>query len=66
MTSRLVLSLEIEERFALYKLAMQEFRDPRVQARIILRKELQRRGLLVCDEQEYPIKLEEKSEINTP
>ena len=44
--SRVVVTLRKDEREALVKLALAELRNPRDQARHILRQELQRRGLL--------------------
>ena len=43
---RLTISLREQERTALRALAEQEFRDPRAQAALIIRQELERRGLL--------------------
>jgi len=45
-SSRITISLERRERAALMKLAKTELRSPRDQARHILRRELERRGLL--------------------
>jgi len=44
--TRLTISLKDQERMALCALAAQEFRDPRAQAALIIRQELERRGLL--------------------
>lgn len=46
MTARIVLVLDGNERRALGLLAKLEMREPRDQARFILRAELERRGLL--------------------
>jgi hypothetical protein len=43
---RIFISLNVPERDALIKLAEQEFRDPRAQAAMIIRQELERRGFL--------------------
>jgi len=43
---RLMIRLEAEECVALWRLAQQERRDPRDQAALIIRQELERRGLL--------------------
>ncbi|MGA7192109.1 MAG: hypothetical protein WBW94_00655 [Anaerolineales bacterium] len=45
--SRITLSLESVEKDALVVLAEKEFRNPRQQAALIIRQELERRGLLV-------------------
>ena len=54
--TRLVITLSIEERLALGKLAQQEMRDPREQIRYILIRELRRIGLLPDEQekQEFP------------
>jgi hypothetical protein len=44
--TRLIIRLEADERNALNELACRELRDPRDQIRIVLRKELERLGLL--------------------
>ena len=44
--ARITITFTRSERSALMKLAEQELRDPRDQARLILREELERRGLL--------------------
>ena len=44
--AKMVLTLHIAERDALFKLAECERRDPRAQAALLLRGELERRGLL--------------------
>jgi len=46
MTTRLVIILNSQERSALGIIAKQELREPREQARFILREEFLRRGLL--------------------
>lgn len=43
---RMTLKLPIDERNALYKLAAREYRNPREQAALIIRRELERAGLL--------------------
>ena len=45
--TRLTLVLEEDEKAALFKLAQTEYREPQAQARLILRADLARRGLLV-------------------
>jgi hypothetical protein len=46
---RITITLEREERSALMQLAGRELREPRDQARYILRNELQRLGLICAD-----------------
>jgi hypothetical protein len=46
MVTRLIISLDGEERNALNELSQKELRDPRDQIRILLRLELERIGLL--------------------
>ena len=46
---RVTITLQEEEKDALLVLAEQEKRDPRRQAALIIRQELERRGLLQCD-----------------
>ena len=46
MNSRMVIILSESERLALIELARQEMRYPREQVRLILRRELEARGLL--------------------
>jgi hypothetical protein len=48
--SRVVVTLHQDERDALVKLALSELRNPRDQARHILRQEFKRRGLLPADD----------------
>jgi hypothetical protein len=43
---RFTVRLRTEERDAIWRLAQQERRDPRDQAALIIRQELERRGLL--------------------
>ena len=50
MTVRIVVTLEKEERQALSTLAEREYRNPRAQAALIIRRELERCGLLQCDD----------------
>ena len=45
--TRITISLKDPEKMALRALAETEFRDPRQQAGLIIRQELERRGLLV-------------------
>jgi hypothetical protein len=44
--ARVVVTLEADEKNALYVLAERRFRDPRAQAALIIRSELERQGLL--------------------
>jgi hypothetical protein len=44
--TRVIVTLRNDEREALTRLALAEYRTPRDQARYILRQELERRGLL--------------------
>lgn len=44
---RLMVTLQLSEREALLRLARREKRDPRNQAALIIRRELERAGLLV-------------------
>ncbi len=44
--TRITISLRDPEKIALRELAETEFRDPRQQAALIIRQELERRGLL--------------------
>jgi hypothetical protein len=46
--ARITVSLKATEREALRVLAEREFRDPRAQAAIIIRRELERAGLLAA------------------
>ena len=46
MNGRLIITLEENEKKALYKLAELEYRDIHDQAALIIRQELERRGLL--------------------
>jgi len=52
--SRLTVQLQIDEQMALAELARQERRDARNQAAVIIRRELERRGLL-SNEQVEPL-----------
>jgi len=52
--TRIVISLDTNERRALSLLAMSELRDPRLQMRYILRNELERRGLLGVQSESFP------------
>lgn len=51
--ARVTITLEQDERSALVALANQERRDPRQQAALILRRELERLGLLSGVEQQH-------------
>ena len=44
---RITISLSDQERIALHALAENEFREPRAQATLIIRRELERLGLLI-------------------
>ena len=44
--ARIMISLETKEKAALIELALQEYRDPRAQAALIIRRELERKNLL--------------------
>ena len=44
--ARMTIQLPIDERDALFQLARHEYRNPREQAALIIRRELERRGLL--------------------
>jgi hypothetical protein len=44
--TRIIINLRDEEKTALLSLAKMEFRDPRDQAAFIIRKELERQGLV--------------------
>ncbi len=48
--ARLTIDLPIKERNALLRLARREMRNPRAQAALILRRELERAGLLPADQ----------------
>jgi hypothetical protein len=48
--TRITVSLKEAEKTALLELANEELRDPRAQAALIIRTELERRGLLRADE----------------
>lgn len=54
--SRLTIVLEPDENSALRTLAKNEFREPRAQAALIIRSELERRGLLEKDDPKNPEK----------
>jgi hypothetical protein len=47
--TRITVTLSQNERAALWELAQRERRDPRNQAALLLRRELERRGLLPAD-----------------
>lgn len=47
--ARITINLQDQEKNALRALAEHEFRDPRAQAALIIRQELERRGLLNAD-----------------
>jgi hypothetical protein len=47
--SRITISLKSQEKIALHVLAEMECRDPRSQAILIIRQELERRGLLQAE-----------------
>lgn len=57
--SRVVVTLCQDEHDALVRLALSELRNPRDQARHILRQELKRRGRLPVDEQQGEAQAEE-------
>ena len=50
-TRKLVISLDGDERDALVRLAERERRDPRAQAALMIRRELERQGLLPAEAQ---------------
>ncbi len=58
--ARVVIYLPNQERNALYQLAQREYRVPHAQAALIIRKELERLGMLSTDSQ--PKKLAGKPE----
>lgn len=58
--ARVVIYLPNQERNALYQLAQREYRVPHAQAALIIRKELERLGMLSTDPQ--PKKLAGKPE----
>lgn len=60
--NRIVISLGKKERNALLKLAQTELRSPRDQARYVLRKEMERLGLLETDALEGGISDEENDD----
>jgi hypothetical protein len=43
---RIVISLEHQEMTALLRLSQSEYRDPRLQVALLIRQELERRGLI--------------------
>jgi hypothetical protein len=47
--ARIVIYLPNQERNALYQLALREYRVPHAQAALIIRKELERLGMLSTD-----------------
>lgn len=51
---KLIISITEQEYMALYQLSESEYRDPRKQAALIIRQELERRGLLVEQAAEAP------------
>lgn len=55
--TRITISLKELERTALRALAEKEFRDPRQQAALIIRQELERRGLLTVQNTSCPIEV---------
>ncbi len=48
--TRITISLQDQEKKALWKLALREFRDPHAQAVLIIRQELERQGLLIIEQ----------------
>jgi hypothetical protein len=56
MNGRLTITLEAEEKRALNKLAEHEYRDIHDQAALIIRQELERRGLLNGEKDQPDIK----------
>lgn len=52
--TRITISLKDQEKTALRMLAEKEFRDLHAQAALIIRQELERRGLLPVDTQTVP------------
>ena len=51
--SRITITLDMVEKKALTVLSEREFRDPRAQAALIIRQELERRGFLITRAQVY-------------
>lgn len=62
--NRIVISLGKQERTALLRLAQNELRSPRDQARYVLRKEMERLGLLETDALEGGISNEENKDAD--
>lgn len=52
--ARLTLSITEEERLAIFALARRERREPRDQVALIVRRELERIGLLPADQEDAP------------
>jgi hypothetical protein len=63
MQSRLTIILDRAEKNALRKLSLNEFRDIRQQAAVIIRDELTRRGLLQPTPAEDPAPEQEKTHV---
>ena len=57
MMSRIPILLDEKTAAGLVALAKQEYRDPRAQAALIIRQELERRGFLVIETQAAPLPL---------
>lgn len=53
--ARITLKLPIDERDALFRLAEREYRSPREQAALIIRRELERLNLLTADPSQQPV-----------
>ena len=56
--TRITLTLEMPEKNALIKMAAKELRDPRYQAVLILRRELERRGFLPVTDPALPVEVQ--------
>ena len=54
--ARMMITLQENEREALRTMAQREMRDPRQQAAMIIRRELERAGLLPADPRPGPVK----------
>ena len=65
--TRITISLRESEKSALRVLAERQFRDPRAQAALIIRRELERYGLLETEsEQVTPSSIDKTSEDEFP
>ena len=63
---RITINLFENEKQALKVLARREYRTPRAQAALIIRRELERCGLLVQEEKQPYSRVSQEKELETP